>query len=68
MRCLACGRTWTAPWWLAGLIVCALLLAGASAVLGWQSWGERRGARASRQRADSLVAEWAARSCVPRRP
>jgi hypothetical protein len=66
MRCIRCGHEWRAPLWLIGLIACALLLAGASGVLGWEAWGEKRDYRAGRERADSLVNDWAARKCVPR--
>jgi hypothetical protein len=65
MRCIRCGHEWRAPLWLVGLTICALLLAGASSVLGYQLWGERRGLRVSRVRADSLVDDWAARKCIP---
>jgi hypothetical protein len=68
MRCIRCGHEWRAPLWLVGLTICALLLAGASSVLGYQAWGQKQGFRVSRQRADSLVNDWSARQCVPRRP
>lgn len=65
MRCLRCGLEWRPPWWLVALIVLAVLLAGASSVLGWQAWGAKRDYRAGGARADSLVEDWSTRRCVP---
>jgi len=65
MRCVYCGREWSAPWWLRALIVIALLLAAISSVTGWQDWRAARRLIQDRERADSILADWASRKCVP---